>query len=177
MLANVTFCLAVSTNFQGPGGIYKPVVNFAILLTQPDLCKLLEVMIEPRARQGYGIFSPRVCLPKTDSTSLGTILLRSLCFQKHLCLHRHPLINNSVHCTRMGEEKEAFFFYPVLRKRKFFFLLSAQGTTPLNQPFFHPGRGENCKVLFFCPFTPPQMHHAFGQLPADLGDKRLVEHL
>lgn len=107
MLANVTFCLAVSTNFQGPGGIYKPVVNFAILLTQSDLCKLLEVTTEPRARQGQGIFPPCVCLPKTDSTSLGTILLRSLCFQKHLCLHRHPLINNSVRCTQMGEEKEA----------------------------------------------------------------------
>lgn len=66
MLANVTFCLAVSTNFQGPGGIYKPMVNFAILLTQFDLCKLLEVMIEPRARQGYGIFSPCViCLKLT----------------------------------------------------------------------------------------------------------------
>lgn len=66
MLANVTFCLAVSTNFQGPGGIYKPVVNCAILLTQSDLCKLLEVMTEPRARQGYGIFSlVSVCLKLT----------------------------------------------------------------------------------------------------------------
>lgn len=66
MLANVTFCLAVSTNFEGPGGIYKPMVNFAILLIQSDLCRLLEVMLEPRAWQGYGIFSPCVCLPKTD---------------------------------------------------------------------------------------------------------------
>lgn len=61
MLANVTFCLAVSTNFEGPGGIYKPMVDFAILLTGSDLCRLLEVMLEPRARQGYGIFSPCVC--------------------------------------------------------------------------------------------------------------------
>lgn len=108
MLANVTFCLAVNTNFEGPGGIYKPMVNSAILLTLPDLCRLLEVMLEPRARQGYGIFPPCVRLPKTDSISLGTILLRSLCFQKHLCLHRHPLINNSVHCTQMGKEKKLF---------------------------------------------------------------------
>lgn len=50
MLANVTFCLAVSTNFEGPGGIYKPMVNFAILLTQPDLHKLLEVTLELRAK-------------------------------------------------------------------------------------------------------------------------------
>lgn len=107
MLANVTFCLAVSTNFEGPGGIYKPIVDFAILLTQSDLCRLLEVMLEPRARQGYGIFSPCVCWPKTDSLSPGTILLRSLCFQKHLCLHRHPLLNSSMLCTqiRRGEKK------------------------------------------------------------------------
>lgn len=109
MLANVTFCLAASTNSEGPGGIYKPMVNFAILLTQSDLCKLLEVMLEPRARQGYGIFSPCACLTKTDSISLGTILLRSFCFQKHLCLHRHPWINNSVHCTQMGKERKRFF--------------------------------------------------------------------
>lgn len=99
MLANVTFCLAVSTNFEGPGGIYKPVVNFAILLTRSDLCRLPEVMSEPRVRQGYGIFYSGVCVPKTSSISLGTILLRSLCFQKHLCLHRFPLINNTMRCA------------------------------------------------------------------------------